>query len=85
MAISRLVATGIHIKMISDAQAELKMTSFWNKPSNYEIEPLLLSHIMLPFLLFLDGLSLATVMFVIEMDPCKMKMQRCMESRGDAN
>ena len=88
-AISWLVATGIHTKMINDAQAELRLASYWTMPSNYEIEPLLLSHIMLSFLLFFGGLSLATIMFVIEMAPCKIKMQMSdsvgREGRGDSN
>ena len=84
MAISRLVSTGIHLKMISDAKAALQLPSFWNMPSDYENEPLLLSHMMLSFFLFLGGLCLATMMFVIEMAYYKIKV-RMSDSVGVAD
>ena len=72
-AISWLVASGIHIKMVSDTKAELKLPSYWTKPLGYENEPLLLRHILLPILLFFGSISLAMLIFFIERAYYKMK------------
>lgn len=65
-AIARLVAGGIHTKMINNAQAVIKLPSYWTVPIKHDIEPLTPVHVMLQFILCLGGLSLAMIVFVIE-------------------
>ena len=66
MAIARLVAGGIPTKMVSNAQAIIKLPSYWTMPADHNIVPLSFDNVMLAFILWVSGLGLATLVFVIE-------------------
>ena len=74
MAISRLVEAGIHTKLIRNSKATLGLPSYWTKPEGRKNEPLFLVHIVLSFILFLGGLTLATIAFIFEIVHHKFKM-----------
>ena len=51
--------------MIRNAQAEIKLPSFWSMPMDNEIKPLFLKHVMLSFLLGCFGIVVGLVAFGI--------------------
>ena len=53
--------------MIRNAQAEIKLPSFWSMPVDNEINPLFLKHVMLSFLLGCFGIVVGLVAFGLEM------------------
>ena len=65
MAIAWLVAGGVHENMMKIA-ARARKFSFWTSPTDREIEPLALVHVMLSFIICVSGLSLALMVFVME-------------------
>ena len=75
-AISQLVEGGIHIKMIRNAQAEIQLPSYWSMPTDNELEPLFLEHIMLSFLVCSAGLGLGVAAFGVEIGHFKLKSAR---------
>ena len=75
-AISQLVEGGIHIKMIRNAQAEIQLPSYWSMPTDNEMEPLFLEHVMLSFLVCCAGLGLGVAAFGFEMGHLKLKSIR---------
>ena len=64
MAISWLIACGIHAKMESDIQARLPVS--WTMPTNIKLVPLSLDNLIMPFFIFLGGVSMAIIAFLIE-------------------
>ena len=62
--IAWLVATGIEGKMKRELQKILP--SYWTMPTDYELVPLSLVHLMLSFLICLGGLGIASIVFVTE-------------------
>ena len=64
MAISWLIACGIHAKMESDIQARLPAS--WTMPTDIKLVPLSLDNLIMPFFVFLGGVSVAIIAFVIE-------------------
>ena len=65
-AIARLVAAGIPAKMKRDVKAWAKLPSWWTIPTDNELQPLALVHLMFIFILCLGGLSLSLIVFVLE-------------------
>ena len=81
MAFARLVAGGIHEKMMKSATETLKLPSYWTIPTGYEIEPLMLTHVMLAFILCLCGLSVSIVAFIFEIVPCNSENKQSKSAR----
>ena len=65
-AIARLVAAGIPAKMKKDVKAWAKLPSWWTIPTDNELQPLSLLHLMFIYILCLGGLSLSLIVFVLE-------------------
>ena len=61
--------------MTRDAHAEIKLPSYWSVPTDSEMEPLFLKHVMLSFLLFSSGIVLGVVAFGFEMGFFKFKVK----------
>ena len=59
--------------MIRNAQAEIQLPSYWSMPTEKDLEPLFLEHVMLSFLVCCSGLGLGLVAFVFEMGHFKLK------------
>ena len=64
MAISWLTASGIHANMESDIQT--RVPASWTMPTDIKLVPLSLNNLIMPFFIFLGGVSMAIIAFVIE-------------------
>ena len=69
----QLVETGFDSKLIRNAAAEIQFPSYWSMPTTNEMEPLILKHVMLSFLIFSAGLGLGLVAFISELGHYKSK------------
>ena len=65
-AYSRLLAAGIHLKMLSDFEARVGHRSYWKRPKIHGLRPLLLEHYYLALFLFAVTTTLSLLAFAIE-------------------
>ena len=78
-AYSRLLAAGIHLKMLVDYEARGGHRSYWKRPTLHGDRPLLLEHYYLAFFLLGVTTTLSVIAFAIELCLGR-KMKR---GRGD--
>ena len=71
------------MKAITNAQATNKLPSFWTIPTDIEIEPLALVHVMLQFILCISGLGISMIVLGIEIFHHKIKVG--MSTNGGTN
>ena len=62
--------------MIRNAKAEIQLPSYWSMPTEKELEPLFLEHVILSFLVCCAGLGLGVAAFVFELGHFKLKSAR---------
>ena len=65
-AYSRLLAAGIHLKMLSDFEARVGRRSYWKRPKIHGLRPLLLEHYYLALFLFVITTTMSLLAFAIE-------------------
>ena len=58
--------------MIRNAEAEIQLPTYWSMPTDNEMEPLFLEHVMLSFLVCCAGLVLGVTVFVFEIGHFKL-------------